>query len=477
MKISHLLLTGLAVLGFTACSSDDDISSGNNKPGTGAYLSLTFTNPNGSMTRTTGDKDEVGEDGENEVSNVMVLLTQKGSSKIVASVKPPIKVDDSNSSFYNTDPFPISIGEYEVFTLVNPQKEVLDYYAGGGIDKDIQNVITLSDQTKANAYAQKDQFTMMNQFDEIGKLKGIEVSITDENTIENPATVRVPVQRFVAKLRYNKNSDLNIDEIDGIVDVISKEAIFDGADFKGMIVVNGKKKANIFQKWKASTAPAKKLASPEVLDFSTDNLAKEFYNTSNQILGVDKDGNPLPSTPGLILDPDYEMEKFVIENSPELNRTTPPKVGETTGVIFQIQFTKGGQEINDFYFYDGYYYTNKMEVIAAYNAQHSGGDIIVPGTEDNNSLRKAGIKVYEEGIAYYTYWVKDENYTIDKKPYQTIHRNTIYDLKINNIYKMGPDEPGGEIPVDPETPIEEDTYLQVKVEVKPWILSENNIDL
>ena len=35
----------------------------------------------------------------------------------------------------------------------------------------------------------------------------------------------------------------------------------------------------------------------------------------------------------------------------------------------------------------------------------------------------------------------------------------------------------GKIPVDPETPIEEDTYLQVKVEVKPWILSENNIDL
>ena len=170
------------------------------------------------------------------------------------------------------------------------------------------------------------------------------------------------------------------------------------------------------------------------------------------------------------------MEKFVIENSPELNRTTAPKVGETTGVIFKIQFTKGGEDIEDFYFFDGYYYTDKIEAINAYNKENPGSTID-PDTATTESLRAAGIKVYEKGMAYYTYWVKDENYTIDKKPYQTIHRNTIYDLKINNIYKMGPDEPGGEIPTDPETPIEEPTYLQVKVEVKPWILSENNIDL
>ncbi|WP_287827701.1 Mfa1 family fimbria major subunit [Bacteroides sp.] len=460
MKISHYLLAGLAVLGFTACSSDDDLSSGGDnqgETGSNTYLSISLTSPMGTGTRT-----EPGtEDSDSDINNVLVLLADPSTHKVVASARPTM-------SGTSSEPFKVPKGNYDVYTIINAKDAVKDYFAGGGIDKSVQDVITIG--STADVYSEAKDFTMLNQNNEItsdnpeeNKWGGVNVTITAENTVGNPAKPdkAISVERFVAKLR-DKTGAINIEDLDGIVDVVTNEPLFNGVTSKAIIPLNGKKTANLFQKWIAHTDAAlgRIMETPEVKDANT-----EFYNKKGEL--------------SAIKDPSYTKNiHHVIENKPALVPEGQagaglPLTSETTGVIFKMQFTLDGQAISEFYFYDGYYYKEKAGLVDAYNKANP--DDLIDTETSNADLREKEIKVYESGVAYYTYWVKDKNYLIKDKPYYVVHRNAIYDLIVKNIYNMGADEPGGELPTDPE-PVEEPTYLEVKIDVVPWLISENEID-
>lgn len=79
-------------------------------------------------------------------------------------------------------------------------------------------------------------------------------------------------------------------------------------------------------------------------------------------------------------------------------------------------------------------------------------------------------KPYVGGVSYYRIWVKDSNSAIG------IIRNNYYIMQINNITGIGLPEVPGTV-VDPETPVEDDTYIAVTVEVLAWNIenSEHNL--
>ena len=92
---------------------------------------------------------------------------------------------------------------------------------------------------------------------------------------------------------------------------------------------------------------------------------------------------------------------------------------------------------------------------------------------------------------YYTHYIKDTNYSQLLKgqtknnngdnlgKVYSVFRNSIYNLKINSLKQIGTDIPGGWSPyLDANTPIENDNlYMKVTVEVNPWVLSDQDIDL
>lgn len=97
---------------------------------------------------------------------------------------------------------------------------------------------------------------------------------------------------------------------------------------------------------------------------------------------------------------------------------------------------------------------------------------------------KYNIMVYKNGIMYYTWFIKDQNYidssiTETDKSYYSVMRNTIYDLTVKSLSRIGTDIPGGWNPnVDPDDPVvNKDVYMVVEAKVNDWVLSTEDIVL
>ena len=96
---------------------------------------------------------------------------------------------------------------------------------------------------------------------------------------------------------------------------------------------------------------------------------------------------------------------------------------------------------------------------------------------------KYNIKVYKNGIMYYTYYIKDENYVngaaADAKPYYSVMRNTIYNLTVKALQRVGTDVPGGWNPeISSDDPVDQTkVYMVVEAKVNPWVLNNQDITL
>ena len=99
---------------------------------------------------------------------------------------------------------------------------------------------------------------------------------------------------------------------------------------------------------------------------------------------------------------------------------------------------------------------------------------------------KYNIKVYTDGIMYYTYYIKDQNYkqveeTGGQQPvnYYSVMRNTVYKLTVTKLQRIGTDIPGGWNPdKDPEDPVDPtNVYMVVEAQANPWVVSSKDITL
>ena len=93
--------------------------------------------------------------------------------------------------------------------------------------------------------------------------------------------------------------------------------------------------------------------------------------------------------------------------------------------------------------------------------QNYSWNINLNGKNTGKILRQFGTKVYEDGICYYTYWIKHAN---DGDEAQKgvmeygIVRNNIYKVLITGVRDLGDDIPG------------EDEKLDITVAVKDWLM-------
>lgn len=91
------------------------------------------------------------------------------------------------------------------------------------------------------------------------------------------------------------------------------------------------------------------------------------------------------------------------------------------------------------------------------------------GKNTGKILRQFGTKVYEDGICYYTYWIKHANDGDDAQKgvmEYGIVRNNIYKVLITGVRDLGDDIPG------------EDEKLDITVAVKDWLmLPEEKIEI
>ena len=77
------------------------------------------------------------------------------------------------------------------------------------------------------------------------------------------------------------------------------------------------------------------------------------------------------------------------------------------------------------------------------------------------------IEVFVAGKTYYSQVITDKWLGTN-----TIQRNTVYKLKVKNIYNVGADVPNGK--PDENKPM---YYLNVEVSVNPWVLNSQDVNL
>jgi len=191
---------------------------------------------------------------------------------------------------------------------------------------------------------------------------------------------------------------------------------------------------------------------------------------------------------------------YCLENNTEI-KNSDDKVTNTTGLILKYQVTVSESDglagKNCFYGYNGQYFAKLSDIQATYpnvfgqagydlaskNLNHNGGGADEQSISD--CRKDYNIEVFRNGIMYYTYFIKDQNYTdptittpdADKHIYAVL-RNTVYDLHVASLLRIGNDIPGGWNPGGPDTPVDQkDYYMQAQVSVNPWVLSSTDINL
>lgn len=244
------------------------------------------------------------------------------------------------------------------------------------------------------------------------------------------------------------------------------------------------------------------------MSYGTNAGGMAFYNALTDFRSVVKNDSEVYSEAKDLYAsiPAYNGETgaiFCMENHP--STTEVARYGNTTGLIYQFKVTVTGSDNlageNSFYCYNNEYFATLAALAAKYPqalAAATGDDKVASASAElasamtSSDVEKAlsdfrvkyNIMVYKNGIMYYTWFIKDQNYidssiTETDKSYYSVMRNTIYDFTVKSLSRIGTDIPGGWNPnVDPDDPVvNKDVYMVVEAKVNDWVLSTEDIVL
>ena len=152
-------------------------------------------------------------------------------------------------------------------------------------------------------------------------------------------------------------------------------------------------------------------------------------------------------------------------------------------------------EDGTFYRYDGKIYTSLQQIFddssveypfvnATTDAKVAPAKAVKEIKNEDGTLKdqatlaafreKYNIDVYEQGLMYYRVALDDQSYKFSSTNlYYSILRNSIYKLKVDNVYDLGRDVPNGPTPDDKKP----NYYIQCTVTVNQWVVSEQSVNL
>lgn len=475
MKTRNLLLTGLAVVLFSACNDEmkDPIDNGGEVQG---YLSLSISTPE-TRTRTAGGSEgtDDGDPAESAISGVTVVLTDNAGI-----IKKVVPAGTTNFSGGKTDKFKVPVGTYRVYTLVNMPVSGITLTP----ESNIQQVISVLNATEATKGYFDGSFFMVNAKHNGTTNAGEAITISPSNDENNPATATVKVDRVAVKIVPETSTPT-------ITDLTEDYGSITTANITGYLLLNVNKQFNLVQAWGTANVhnPVVNPLASEALQtplYDKDGgalVGSQYFHNIHEYTTVTKDAVTGDVTAiedlmqGATLAEVNGTPIYVTENRPTIytygaNRPTSYE-DETTGLIYRVQ-----TNLSTFYVYKNDLYTSIAALEIAYGVDP--GDFVSVPVEE---LRAKGIKVYEDGVMYYTYFIRgtnnNANHFYNSENYYGVFRNSVYKLTVNSIKNIGDDVPGGGT-VDPENPgppIDADeAYIEVSVTVNPWVLNTIGID-
>lgn len=481
MKKMNLLVMSLvsaAALSFTSCSDSEDLA--NDKAGQekvdGFYMTLSIQTPKSDGTRTVLPKDSTiaASAAESDVtSGTIYLVDENGNNvfkkKITESEwkngKPTQGNDGSTQIKIEVDKV-VAGATYKVYFLANAEDA-----------KPWEDVF--SSKTKfANPYVENSKFAMFNQNDKTVDGNAYTVVFTNDNKKSTSA----------AKIQHDgKESAIKIERLTARIDEPTSNAT--------KIKAYTKSDATDAEK-KAMEDAVKKVDSVKMTGYAISNLADKSYimqHWTGETLNI-------PSGITYYQTKDEFGTATKLENGDFFTKATAPNAhvdyvfennSSTDATAMYFEYTVKLKDMDKadfpedgtFYRYNNVIYKSFEDIYKAYNDVKGlfGGktakemkDLLIAAKDGKDVESKLDefrktyqIEVFNCGKTYYKQIIKDNNIGYDN----AIQRNSIYRLKVNNIFNVGAQVPNG-------TPDKEGLfYLDVTVSVNPWVLNTQEVEL
>ncbi len=481
MKKMNLLVMSLvsaAALSFTSCSSNDDLAGDNagQEKVDGFYMTLNVQTPKADGTRTVLPKDSTiaASAAESDVTSGTIYLVDANGN--IVFKKPitesdwkagkPTQGNDGSTQLKIAVEDVVAGATYKVYFLANAEDA-----------KPWENIFS-SDTKFANPYVENSKFAMFNQNDKSIDGNLYTVVFSDDNKKATSA----------AKIKYNGvESAIKIERLTARIDEPTSNAT--------KIKAYTKSDATDAEK-KAMEDAVKKVKSVTMTGYAISNLANKSYIMQNWT------GETLNIPSGITY---YQPTKdfgttTLLQNGDFFTKATAPNAhvdyvfennSSTAATAMYFEYTVTLEDMTDadfpedgtFYRYNNVIYKSFEDIYKAYNDVTGlfGGktakemkDLLTAAKKDKDVESKLDefrktyqIEVFNCGKTYYKQIIKDNNIGYDN----AIQRNSIYRLKVNNIFNVGAQVPNG-------TPDKEGLfYLDVTVSVNPWVLNNQNVDL
>ena len=481
MKKMNLLVMSLvsaAALSFTSCSSNDDLAGDNADQAKvdGFYMTLNVQTPKADGTRTVLPKDSTtnASAAESDVtSGTIYLVDAKGNIVFKKEITEtewaagkPTQGNDGSTQLKIAVEDVVAGATYKVYFLANAKD-----------DKPWENVFSSSTKF-ANPYVENSKFAMFNQNDNSVDGNAYTVVFTDDNKKSTSA----------AKIQHEgKESAIKIERLTARIDEPTSNAT--------KIKAYTKSDATDAEK-KAMEDAVQKVKSVTMTGYAISNLANKSYIMQNWT------GETLNIPSGITY---YQPTKdfgttTLLQNGDFFTKATAPNAhvdyvfennSSTAATAMYFEYTVTLEDMTDadfpedgtFYRYNNVIYKSFADIYKAYNDVTGlfGGktakemkDLLIAAKKDKDVESKLDefrktyqIEVFNCGKTYYKQIIKDNNIGYAN----AIQRNSIYRLKVNNIFNVGAQVPNG-------TPDKEGLfYLDVTVSVNPWVLNNQEVEL
>lgn len=481
MKKMNLLVMSLvsaAALSFTSCSSNDDLAGDNagQEKVDGFYMTLNVQTPKADGTRTVLPKDSTiaASAAESDVTSGTIYLVDANGN--IVFKKPitesdwkagkPTQGNDGSTQLKIAVEDVVAGATYKVYFLANAEDA-----------KPWENIFS-SDTKFANPYVENSKFAMFNQNDKSIDGNLYTVVFSDDNKKATSA----------AKIKYNGvESAIKIERLTARIDEPTSNAT--------KIKAYTKSDATDAEK-KAMEDAVKKVKSVTMTGYAISNLANKSYIMQNWT------GETLNIPSGITY---YQPTKdfgttTLLQNGDFFTKATAPNAhvdyvfennSSTAATAMYFEYTVTLEDMTDadfpedgtFYRYNNVIYKSFEDIYKAYNDVTGlfGGktakemkDLLIAAKKDKDVESKLDefrktyqIEVFNCGKTYYKQIIKDNNIGYAN----AIQRNSIYRLKVNNIFNVGAQVPNG-------TPDKEGLfYLDVTVSVNPWVLNNQEVEL
>ena len=518
--LTYSLLLILLACANTGCKDDTFLTSPTEKEdGSGIYVSVLVNTGGANVTKAgttptpgeNGDGSQHGTGDENKISDLVLFFfqgeeTEDGTRLGINSSNPEtIKVTPlhfSNNELYGesgTDKYDaiyfsatkevgeigLQIGKtYDVLVVANIDYDPVKAPFEINTLQDLQNAAFIDIMEKIES---NNKFAMSSAVSEFNAEGGINsVTIEANNTKNNPAVIRVDVERMAARI------DCHISE-NGNYDVTGRPG--DKVTLESFIVVN-KYIANVdlennyYSYWFKRVADTDNLsANPNIAYLGDETTSNNI--ASNYVIG------PMTLTPPEIMGRTenfpYDHSLYYYKNDHSgwednwisttdlLDRLTSTHNNDTyyfldyvqenilpvdvlnqadgmayycTGIVFKAQYRPDGINTTDgtFYRYNGNFYASLDDIKKVIGNQ----------SISENNLSQFGITKYQGGICYYTYFIKHaedgDDTTVSPMEYAIV-RNNIYQVNVTGINDIGSVTPT-------------DYRLNLECTVADWVLED-----